>query len=332
MSQPVDIRAPEVLPRLRMALMRYSEGGETSLRRLQTQIQRTLDYAQGAVRSLEREVARARSRLEDAQHDLYVAQSYQDDDGGRDCSYEEAALYEAQSRLREAQDRFDQGRMHLRRLEEAAQRLRPSGHKFKHLLRTSVPKAAEFLGRISRPLEQYLETPITAGGAGLAMGEAEPASPTTATSPGNPTAAAGGIVSPLLSSPSGASSWKERGIVQVELDQLPVIEGIEGPEDFKKVPKDKMMRGILRLQEMSPVLRTGQGQDSDYWREHDAARGLSYEDGYQVVYDSFYGSDPIRVEHDGDSWDIASGRHRILVARELGMTSLPISLVERAER
>jgi hypothetical protein len=119
-------------------------------------------------------------------------------------------------------------------------------------------------------------------------------------------------------------------IEDVSVANLPTPEGISGPEDFKKYELDTLRSGIEKLQEMKPAIDNGTGNSSDYWYEYDQAHELGVPDGYKIVYDSYYGNDHIRVEKSGDSYDIINGRHRIWLAKQMGIESLPMEVVEVA--
>lgn len=123
--------------------------------------------------------------------------------------------------------------------------------------------------------------------------------------------------------------WVDRGIQDVPVADLPEPEGVEDAGDFEKVSPDEVKAGLMRLQEMKPAIASGEGASTDYWREFDRQRGLAYPDGYQKVYDSFYGHDAIRLDKDGDQYDIVNGRHRIFVARQMGMDTVPARVIEK---
>ncbi len=119
-------------------------------------------------------------------------------------------------------------------------------------------------------------------------------------------------------------------ITEVPIADLPMPEGISGAEDFKSSSSlEALQSGIGKLQEMKPVIDNGVGNNSDYWGDYDAAHGLDVPNGYRIVYDSYYGSnDHIRVDKDGDRYDILNGRHRIWLAKQMGVESLPMEVVD----
>jgi len=129
--------------------------------------------------------------------------------------------------------------------------------------------------------------------------------------------------------PPPPGDWVDRGIVDVPVANLPEPEGINDASDFEKVPPEEMKVGLTRLQEMKPVIDSGEGANTDYWHEFDRQRGLTYPDGYQKVYESFYGQDAIRLDKDGDQYDIVNGRHRVFRAKQMGIDTVPARVSEK---
>ena len=128
---------------------------------------------------------------------------------------------------------------------------------------------------------------------------------------------------------AATAGWQEMGVTPVTLDVLPLPEGIQGEEDFHKVSLEEMRHGLLRLQEMLPTIERGECVSSDYWAAQDRAQGLAYAEGYQRIYDAFYGTDAIRVVQEGVRYDIINGRHRLWLARKMGIAVLPMHVTRR---
>ena len=129
--------------------------------------------------------------------------------------------------------------------------------------------------------------------------------------------------------PPPAGDWVDRGIVDVPVAALPEPEGVEDASDFEKATPEELKVGLMRLQEMKPMIESGEGANTDYWREFDRQRGLVHPHGYLKVYESFYGSDAIRLDKDGDRYDIVWGRHRIFMAKRMGIDTLPARVKEK---
>jgi len=130
-------------------------------------------------------------------------------------------------------------------------------------------------------------------------------------------------------SASFSKKWIDNKIQVIDVAKLPEPDGITGPDDFKKISETKMRRGIEQWIEMKPVIESGEGASSDYWANIDNEKGLSFVDGYQQVYEAFYGQDCIRIDKVGDTYDIINGRHRIWLAKRMGITELPMQIVEK---
>lgn len=125
------------------------------------------------------------------------------------------------------------------------------------------------------------------------------------------------------------SQWIDTGIRDVTVADLPTPEGVDGPGSFEKVSEAEMRTGLNRLQEMQTQIESGVGASSDYWGQVDQQKGLDYADGYRRVYDAFYGHDAIRLTRDGANYDIINGRHRIWLAKQMGVEALPARVIER---
>ena len=123
--------------------------------------------------------------------------------------------------------------------------------------------------------------------------------------------------------------WIDEGIRFVNVADLPEPGSISGSVDFRKISEPEMREGIKKLQEMKPVIESGLGASADYWADYDRRLGLEFAHGYQWVYEAFYGDDCIKVNNDGGSYDIDNGRHRIWLAKRMGVQQLPMRIVKR---
>jgi exonuclease VII small subunit len=133
-----------------------------------------------------------------------------------------------------------------------------------------------------------------------------------------------------LAPPTGqVGTWVDEGVRFVSVADLPEPAGVSGGADFRKISEPEMRAGIEKLQEMRPVIESGPGASSDYWADYDRRRGLEYVGGYQRVYEAFYGDDCIKVNDDGGSYDIDNGRHRIWLAKRMGVGQLPMRIIKR---
>jgi hypothetical protein len=146
---------------------------------------------------------------------------------------------------------------------------------------------------------------------------------------------AAGVPTPETTSTGGgaphsgtADAIAQRGLAQVRLDQIdfsdnPILDGFG---------KGGATRGDYRwalttwADVVEPAVR--EGADRTYFEARDAERRAQGWRQTANVYDLFLGSDPIALSRRADgSFDPQSGRHRIAVARELGITHLPARLL-----
>lgn len=220
-------------------------------------------------------------------------------------------LLEAAQQLRHAEAHLKKVRHHKREVEQAIQTYSRQAQRLHHHLAHEVPRSTGLVSRKLDVLQQY-QAPSPATSSPLtAIAETEP------------------IIA--VDSPSH-EGWSHRGAQSVRLADLPDPEGINGPADFKKVSYPVMQAGLQRLQEMLPIIEHGEGRSSDYWAQVDQQRGLPYEHGYQRVYEAFYGDTAIRLERIGNQYTIINGRHRLWLAKQMGIETLPAYVVESQGR
>jgi hypothetical protein len=129
------------------------------------------------------------------------------------------------------------------------------------------------------------------------------------------------------SDPNG--DWVDRGVIDVDVRKINLSDSsVHGPEDFKKVSHEDMVNGFNKLEnEVRPAVRSG--ADKDYFFQSDQANQLEYKDGHQRIYESFYGQDSIRLNRVGDNYEVVNGYHRLYVAKELNIQTIPARVVEK---
>ncbi len=140
-------------------------------------------------------------------------------------------------------------------------------------------------------------------------------------------------VSPSIPSPeqetAAPSEWKDLGIVNVPIADLPDPEDVTGPDDFNHhITWEDAKSATLQLPQIQKEVAAGKTGD-DFSAEDEAA-GLDWQNGRRRVYDLYYSNtNPIRVDKVGDQYSINSGRHRIFAAKELGLTTIPARVMEK---
>lgn len=129
----------------------------------------------------------------------------------------------------------------------------------------------------------------------------------------------GGHAASVAVRPPSASS-----AVSTDAPLADVIDDREGNIRFEKVSRKQVEWGLETLTRVvQPAVRMGKG--SDYFMDRDRAEGLDGERSYSGVYRWFYSGDhAIKLSRQpGGKLEVINGYHRIVVARELGIRSLP---------
>jgi hypothetical protein len=122
--------------------------------------------------------------------------------------------------------------------------------------------------------------------------------------------------------------WEDKGVIDVPVANLPDPEGVESPQDFDHhITWEDAQSATKQLPKIQDLVKNG--KTGDDFSTEDQAAGLDYAHGKRRVYDLYYGSDPIRLDKDGDHYDIISGRHRIYAAKELGLSTIPARVKEK---
>ena len=122
--------------------------------------------------------------------------------------------------------------------------------------------------------------------------------------------------------------WVDHGIINVPTKELPDPENVNSPSNFDHhIQWEDAEKATKELQDIQAQVATGKTGD-DFYKE-DAAKGLSYPEGKQRIYDLYYGSDPIVLDKVGDDYTIVSGRHRIFAAKYLEIPSVPARVREK---
>jgi hypothetical protein len=125
----------------------------------------------------------------------------------------------------------------------------------------------------------------------------------------------------------------------VDVDRLPETPEIRGPQDFsgktladRQANYESLKRDLLRHEQMRPYIEQGHGSETwDAWDQQTGIGNFSpagYERGYADVYRAYYDTvNAVAVsEVDSQYTDILNGRHRIFLARELGIQKLPVNV------
>lgn len=302
MSESANVRSIQTLSDLRNSLGRFADTIPQSLTRTEAEIKRAQDWLRERELYWQRQVERARVIVQQARAALEQCRSqvYYDRNGRAyvpDCSAYVRALMEAERHLQQVEAELRKTQMWRSRIEQATASYRTHANRMQDLANARTSQGKSFLDQKITQLGEYA-------------------------------AIAPAGVSGAASTTFAANRWVDSGIRDMNPSELPDPTEIE-TEGFSKVPEDMVRLGLQRLQEMRPLIENGIGANSDYWAEYDRAHGLDYEHGYQRVYEAFYGGDAIRVNWDGTTYDVINGRHRVWLARRMGIDWLPVRVIER---
>ena len=130
----------------------------------------------------------------------------------------------------------------------------------------------------------------------------------------------------------GEKRWvyENKGIQNVPLDKISFEDNpIKNPADFHKVSHDEMVRGFQRLEnEVRPAVE--KGATAEYFSSYDKEHSLPPAQGTEQIYSSFYGHEAIQLVKDGDRYFVGNGGyHRLFVARELRLETVPARVLEK---
>jgi hypothetical protein len=337
MSESVHLRNVKVLAGMRNALHRFGGAVGESLDRTENALRRTLD-------DMQQKLIRAQISLKQYQQSVQYTQDAvkncenqekDDDDNPPDCGQELDDLRLAKRERADAEKRLNLTRMWLSRVEKQIQDYRNmAGHTKRLVTQRSAQAIAILQNKISEVEKYQLIQAISA--ANSITGSDPP-------STHNPDIQGSGVASIATARMSsggvlqaenaglhtdGAHKWVELGIRNVDLKDLPSIDDIDESQ-FNKVSMRDMQAGLERHQEMQRLIDLGQENTKEHWAKVDREKGFQYSEGYQRIYEAFHGTEPIRLNKDGNKYTIENGRHRLWLAKRMGISVLPASIVER---
>jgi hypothetical protein len=294
-SNGADVRAIGALAELELALQRFSLRGAEALAAIRSQCERNRKRLDQRAEDANREVRRRAAAVESA-----------DEDDIDDCQHALEDAREARAEIRSWQ----------KRVEDEYQSFRRDAARFDATIDRTVSEGRGVLRSKIALLNEYRAMQVE---------------------PGNFTSSTGSISTSAseaqvdASRSDGLQNFKlPQGFVWIPLTQIRLkeeLEHVQTAPDYKKVDKETMRSGMVRLQtDVLPFLSDETGlRGSDYFGEMDRANSLSYEHGIQRVYDAFFGESHIQLSRSvvPGQFDITNGRHRIRLAQELGWDAIP---------
>lgn len=344
MSGAVHIKNLHVLSGMRNAIHRFGGNVVESLDRTENALRGTIDDMQQKLVRAQRDLEYCQQSVQYAQDAVEDCENQETDDNDEnppDCGQEYDDLRLAKRERANAEKQLNLTRMWLSRVEKQIQDYRNmAGHMKRLATQRSAQGIAILQNKISE-VEKY-QSIQTISAANSITGSV---AGSDQSSMHNPYLHGSGVTSletakmdhgrvlrtdnqnPGLPT-DGGHKWIEIGIQNVDLKYLPSIDDIDESQ-FSKVSMRDMQAGLQRYQEMQRLVDLGQENTREHWARVDREKGLDYSEGYQRVYEAFYGTEPIRLNKDGDKYTVENGRHRLWLAKRMGISVLPASIVER---
>lgn len=307
MTPQANVGAIYALDELRAALIRFGTEAHDSVHAIMQDIHLTRNWLADRHAHWQHEVRAYQETLHQAQAALNYCQSqiYYDPQTGRsirpDCSAFETRVIRARTTLTAAEAELENVRRWSQRVQQAVTDYERQAQHLKGRLTHDVPQAVALLSRSTTILQSYATMSLSDAGAEL------PLSP----------------VLQVHQTVTGGQAVVSH-VQDVPLDLIDLDDSyVQSSAAFHKVPYEEMRAGVQKLVEVvRPAVQAG--ASGDYFSQLDAQHDLDDVRGYRKIYDAFYGTtDPIRLEKTHDRYQVIGGYHRLLVAKELGLHSIP---------
>ena len=304
MSEAANVKAIRSIEDLYRALKQFGSEAMNALQSAETEINKTINW-------LEERLGYWRYQVQKRQKEVYLAESalasclssgYTDEEGryhAPNCCAYEYALLEARNRLREDEAELQNVKQWIKIVMQTVGEYRIEAHRLSDQIANEIPKATTLLERKSNLLWSYTKMQSSSG---------------TIFNPG--------FMGSRLNH-RGKTGWTKKGIKDVSIDQIDVSQSnIKGPDDFTKVTYEEVKEGFKKLTDVvQPAV--GSGADEAYFSQLDDDKGLKPQQGYLAVYNAFYGTTAIKLDRVGEKFVPVNGSHRLFVARELGLKTVP---------
>ncbi len=306
MSGYARITDAEALRSLRSALASFTVKAEQAVGQAGRALQQTQEWLAERRGYWEAEVM----RREMAYH---ACISYRDADGyGRDCSWEAAALRQAQLELANV-------RRWVQAVDQVGQSYTASARKFESMVQNESSQAGAFLDRAAMIVERYSSGGGSTGGgqssafaaAGLTatgggMAASGPAGTGSASSTGQAYSGSAGLALPSYNANAGIFS--DAPLDEVETPQF-------APGEWQQADVTDMRHSFSRLPEIRQAIDGGY-IDKLVASDPDAAR----------IYSWFYGTESVKLAWYQGQYTITNGKHRVALARMLGLPNVPATV------
>jgi len=339
MNYSAHITSIQYLMDLKSSIGQFCEETQQSLQLINIEIQRSQEWLNQKFDYWRKQVEYRKEEVICLQEALYNCQSKKK----HDCGGIEKKLDEAHRALREAVEEVEKVRHWSKIIQQAITDYKKQAYRLGQELQGDISKAGIFLESKIRELKRYLDVNLISG---RFVSTASTSTKTPRTVQKNQPQKKISL-NKRLPSPGEAldrqlknntnTILKEKGVQNIPVKYLVQhINGershVKGKGDFHKVSYEDMVEGFHKLNSVvkPKVLKGASGDD---FSQMDALQGLDYEHGYRRIYDAFYGESAIHVNRIGENcYDIDNGYHRIFVARDMGLESIPVKVTERVSK
>jgi flagellar biosynthesis regulator FlaF len=340
MSNSAHVISIQYLVDLRIAIGQFREETQQSLSSIDIEIRRSQEWLKQKHDYWRKQVEHRKEEVSRAQQALSHCRSTKNSD----CRSVQNKLAEALRALREAEKELETVRYWSQVIQQAITDYQKQAYRLEQQLQQDIPKAGTFLGRKIEELKGYMAvSPISGGVVSTTYASSTEHILAQIDESQKEISLRGELALPLSDEmldgqPKNKQDmmWQEKGIQNVPVKYLiHCLDGershVKSKEDFDKVSYDyeDMVEGFRKL---NSVVLPGvqEGASGDDFSQMDAQQGLDNEHGYRRIYDVFYGQDAIHVNKLGENcYDIDNGYHRIFVARDMGLETIPAKVAER---
>lgn len=323
----VNVRSIDALEELQAGLIRYADQAQTTLDAAQREVQRTLDWLDERVRHWQNEVLRSQEMVQQAALAFQRCMASGSRNRPPSCGHLEAEVYKARQRLAQVEAEATMAAEARKVVLVEVESYRREAGRLRAFVQSDTPKAVETLRYKVSALRSYTIGGVSAGdvmagalafSAGYAVG-----------------AVIGAVINPA-DQDDNAESRAEGGaegreppikllhpeIRTVSIEQIDLSDSpVRSNADFHKVSHAEMVEGLRKLQQVQQWIE--QGATDQMLRDIDAQQGLSGAQGYHNIYRVFYGDSAIKLDLVDGRYQVTNGYHRLAVARELGMATIP---------
>ncbi len=152
-----NVKAIDALGELQQALLRFKSDTLSTLDAMQGEIQRTLAWLQERLQYWQRELQLRREALQRAERALAAcrAEASRSNSSGADCRELEAAVYACRRRVQEAEQELRMVQSYLKHFTEQNELYQRERHRLSTVLNADLLKGSELLARSKSILSSY---------------------------------------------------------------------------------------------------------------------------------------------------------------------------------